>query len=402
MSSLDALLQKESPWAPACAGGMARRLLGLLLILLLAACTRAPAPVQFHADGYPPKLSDWHVVSSDGQRLALNKGVVPFDLNTPLFSDYAHKLRTVWMPNGQAAKYEPDEAFDFPVGTIFSKTFFYPRAGKTADGGDAVARTYDESRDRSGEGLDLRNVRMVETRLLVRRKDGWVALAYVWNQEQTEAELMRTGDSVPLQLVASDGSREDFTYQVPDQNQCAGCHASNNTTRLIQPLGPKARHLNRDYAYAAGNENQLQHWAKLGYLTGTPAGTLPRNANWRDAAHASLESRARAYLDINCAHCHNAKGPADTSGLLLEIGSRDPRHLGLCKPPVAAGRGTGDRRYGIVPGKPDESIMVYRMDSDDPGVMMPELGRDVVHREGVELIREWIAAMETGGCEAAG
>ncbi|WP_242110395.1 SO2930 family diheme c-type cytochrome [Luteimonas aquatica] len=379
-------------------GSMRVRVLGWLALslLLLAGCAREPAPVRFHADGYPPKLSDWGVVSGDGKRLVLNKGVVPFDLNTPLFSDYAHKLRTVWMPGGKAAKYRPEEAFDFPVGTILSKTFFYPRA---AGGGDAVARTYDESRDRDGQGLNLRNVRMVETRLLVRRASGWVALAYVWNREQTEAELMRTGDSVALQLVAEDGSREDFTYQVPDQNQCAGCHASNNTTRLIQPLGPKARHLNRDYAYDGGAENQLAHWSRLGYLAGVPGQGVPRNANWRDAAHDSLEARARAYLDVNCAHCHNAHGPADTSGLLLEIGSRDPRHLGLCKPPVAAGRGTGDRRYGIVPGKPDQSIMVYRMDSDDPGVMMPELGRDVVHREGVELIKEWIAAMEAGGCE---
>ena len=373
---------------------MTARRAGVAVALLLVACTPASPPVAFHADGYPPKLSDWHVVRSDGRTLALNEGVVPFDLNTPLFSDYAHKLRTVWMPAGKAAQYQSHESFDFPVGTILSKTFFYPRAG----GMDAVARTDDTSRDHKGEGLDLGNVRMIETRLLVHREQGWIALAYVWNTEQTEATLERTGASVPLQLVAADGSREDFTYQVPDQNQCAGCHASNNTTRRIVPLGPKARHLNRDYAYAGGSENQLAHLAKVGYLRGVPTADVPRNADWRDAAHASLEGRARAYLDINCGHCHNAKGPADTSGLWLDIGDHAPRHLGLCKPPVAAGQGTGGHRFGIVPGKPDESILAYRMDSDDPGVMMPELGRDVVHREGVELIRAWIAAME-GDCD---
>jgi uncharacterized repeat protein (TIGR03806 family) len=380
----------------ACVRASARRVLPLLTALaLLSGCARAPAPVAFHAEGYPARLSDWYVVYRDGERLALNQGVVPFDLNTPLFSDYAHKLRTVWMPQGEAAHYRADESFDFPVGTILSKTFYYPKAGGSRD---AVARTYDPSRDHAGEGLDLRNVRMIETRLLVRRAQGWVALAYVWNADQTEAELTRTGDSVPLRLVADDGSREDFTYQVPDQNQCAGCHASNNTTRLIQPLGPKARHLNRDYSYASGSENQLRHLARLGYLSGIPEADLPRNADWRDAARASLDDRARAYLDINCGHCHNAKGPADTSGLLLDIGDHDPRHLGLCKPPIAAGRGTGGHRFGIVPGKPDESILAFRIDSDDPGVMMPELGRDVVHREGVELVRAWIASME-GGCD---
>ena len=365
-----------------------------LSALLLAGCARGPAPVVFHAEGYPAKLSDWNVVYRDGDRLALNERVVPFDLNTPLFSDYAHKLRTMWLPEGTSARYEPREAFDFPVGTILSKTFFYP----TAAGENGVARTEDTSRDHAGEGLDLRNVRMIETRLLVHRQQGWVALAYVWNAAQTEAMLERTGASVPLQLVAADGSREPFTYQVPDQNQCAGCHASNNTTREIKPLGPKARHLNKDYAYATGGENQLAHLVKLGYLHDVPATGVPRNADWRDAANASLDGRARAYLDINCGHCHNPEGPADTSGLWLDSFDRDPRHLGLCKPPVAAGQGTGGHRFGIVPGQPDESILAYRMDSDDPGVMMPELGRDVVHREGVALVREWIAAMD-GDCE---
>ncbi len=387
--------KKQSRRVPAFAG-MSARGFAVALVFLLAACSRQPASVQFHADGYPGKLSDWHVVYRDGDKLALNEGVVPFDLNTPLFSDYAHKLRTVWMPEGKAAQYREKTSFDFPVGAILSKTFYYPKA---TGGEGAVARTYDQSRDHAGEGLDLRNVRMIETRLLVHRAQGWVALAYVWNAEQTDAELARTGDSVPLQLVADDGSREDFNYQVPDQNQCAGCHAENNTTRVLQPLGPKARHLNRDYGYASGSENQLRHLTEIGYLAGVPAAGVPRNADWRDAARASLDDRARAYLDANCGHCHNAHGPADTSGLMLDIGDHEPRHLGLCKPPIAAGRGTGDHRFGIVPGKPDESILAYRIGSDDPGVMMPELGRDVVHREGVELIRAWIAAME-GGCEA--
>ena len=372
-----------------------RWLLGAL-VLCVAACTRAPAPVTFHADGYPEKLADWNVVYRSGDALALNDRVVPFDLNTPLFSDYAHKLRTVWMPEGAHARYEAHEALDFPVGTIISKTFFYP----LADGKDAVARTDDTAHDRAGEGLDLRNVRMIETRLLVRREAGWVAIPYVWNEAQTEATLERTGADVPLQLVAADGNREDFVYEVPDQNQCAGCHASNNTTREILPLGPKARHLDNDYDYAGGRENQLAHLQRIGFLQGVPATGVPRNADWRDAAHASLDDRARAYLDINCGHCHNEKGPADTSGLWLDVGDHPPRHLGLCKPSIAAGQGTGGHRFGIVPGKPGESILAYRMASDDPGVRMPEIGRDVVHREGVELIDAWIAAME-GGCDGA-
>ena len=101
-----------------------------------------------------------------------------------------------------------------------------------------------------------------------------------------------------------------------------------------------------------------------------------------------MDERARSYLDINCSHCHNKVGPADTSGLLLEPTDKVGPSLGLCKLPIAAGTGTGDRKYGIVPGKPDESIFTYRMKSVIPSEMMPELGRSLSHAEGVALIEQ--------------
>ncbi|MCI4566522.1 SO2930 family diheme c-type cytochrome [Lysobacter sp. CFH 32150] len=366
----------------------------LLAALMVCGCVRtAPAGVQFHAQGQPAKLSDWHVVSADGKRLRLNTGVEPYALNTALFSDYAHKLRTLWLPPGTKAQYARDEAFDFPVGTIISKTFYYPRA----EGSDAVLRVAEQSGE-SREGLDLGKMRLIETRLLVRRKEGWIALPYVWNAEQTEATLARAGDIVPLELREPGGDAQSIGYQVPDVNQCAGCHATDNSTRAIQPIGLRARHLNRDDPWHP-RENQLARMAKLGRLDGLPASDIPRNARFDDA-HASVEDRARAYLDVNCGHCHSAKGPADTSGLWLDAPTRDPIRLGLCKPPVAAGQGTGDHMFDIVPGRPNDSILVYRMDSLDPGAMMPEVGRATVHEEGVALIRDWIAAW-LGNCSNA-
>ena len=126
------------------------------------------------------------MAASEG-RLVLNREVLPYALNTPLFSDYAHKLRTVWMPKGVSAAYKADSAFDFPVGTIISKTFYYPR-----EGGSQTVLASDDSGGASQ--LDLKKVRLMETRLLVRRAEGWIALPYVWNAQQTEAELKRTGD----------------------------------------------------------------------------------------------------------------------------------------------------------------------------------------------------------------
>lgn len=370
----------------------------LVLVSLLSACGGEHADVRFFAEGQPKALSEWHVLKVEGGRLSLNAGVVPYDLNTPLFSDYAHKLRTIWMPKGKSARYDAQNSFDFPVGTIISKTFYYPLPGDGKWDGKSVARTV-SNHDPHNETLDLSKVRLIETRLLVRREAGWEAMPYVWNDAQTDAVLKRAGDLISLELVDSNGGREAADYQVPDQNQCASCHATDNKTRALHPIGPKARHLNRDFAYATGSENQIAHLARIGYLTGAPdPAQAPRNTNWQDAAHASLEDRARAYLDVNCGHCHSQTGPAITSGMWLDAAITDRLKLGFCKQPVAAGKGTGNRLYDIAPGRADASVLVFRMDSDDPSVMMPELGRSVVHREGVELIREWINAQK-GACD---
>lgn len=372
-----------------------RLLLGsaVCLLAVLASCSRAPAPVAFIADGKPARLSDWHVLNVSGGRLVPNAGVLPYDLVTPLFSDYAHKLRTVWMPAGQSARYTADKAFEFPVGTILSKTFYYPRAG----GLDAVLETYDAEPGSPAAGLDLSRVRLVETRVLVRRAGGWTVLPYVWNADQSEAQLERTGDAKTLDLVDAQGHDQKFTYVVPNENQCASCHVTNLKNGEFTPLGPKARNLNRTLAYTDGTENQIARWVRAGFLTGVPAGELPRAADWRDVRQPIAE-RARSYLDVNCAHCHQTSATASNTALRLDALGPADWSLGLCKPSVAAGKGTGDRIHDIVPGKPDESILPFRLASTEGGVMMPELGRNTVHQEGVQLIRDWIAAMP-GHCQ---
>lgn len=368
----------------------------LVFATLIAGCAQAPQPVHFFADGKPAKLSDWHLVEVRGSKLIANAGVLPYDLNTPLFSDYAHKFRTVWMPQGTSAKYDSAGPFDFPVGTVLTKTFFYPLPANSKRDGKSIARTYDTSRDfapgAAAEALDLANVRLIETRILVRRENGWKAIPYVWNSDQSDAHLARTGDAIPLELVDDKGDREAFPYVVPNENQCAGCHVTNVQAKRIEPLGPRARHLNRDYAYASGTENQLAHWVKAGFLTGLPSTGVPRDAVWSDS-RAPLDARARSYLDINCSHCHNPAGAANTTALDLRSVNADARLWGVCKPPVAAGRATGDRLFDIVPGKPDQSILIHRVTSNETGVMMPEMGRNTTHREGVELLSAWIASL---------
>ncbi|MEG3089099.1 SO2930 family diheme c-type cytochrome [Sphingomonas sp. PB4P5] len=370
--------------------------------MLVTACSTAPRDVTFHAEDNPAKLSDWGLFTLSAGRMVPQAGMVTYELNAPLFSDYAQKWRTIWMPKGVAAHYDPDSWFDFPVGTIVTKTFYYSTPAGIAgpQTSSAVLKVTPATYQTGVTGLDLSHVRLIETRLLVKRASGWIALPYVWNAEGTEATLERTGADIPLTLV--DGTQKSaFNYAVPNQNQCAGCHAQDYRTRAINPIGLKARHLNRDFPGEGGEINQLRRLVALNYLTSAPGQGAPRNADWHDntAGTAGTAAEARSYLDINCSHCHNQEGAARTSGLWLDAKTIDPRVLGMCKPPVAAGRGTGDRPFDVVPGQPDRSILPYRMASTDPGVMMPELGRALAHREGVDLVIRYITTLK-GACNA--
>ena len=318
----------------------------------------------------PPKLISEFNLFKDNAKQIPNDGVVPYDLNSPLFSDYASKYRFVWMPEGTSAKYDEQEAFSFPVGTIIVKTFSFPHDMRDPSKGEHI----------------------VETRLLIHKPEGWIGLPYVWKPDMSDAELKIAGKQVDVKWIHTDGSERSNRYIVPNTNQCMSCHENAKT---LQPIGPKARHLNKSYQYAEGEENQLTHWAKIGYLTGVPAPeSAPKAAVWDHPETGTLDARARAWLDINCAHCHNPKGAASPSGLDLTILQNDPFKLGVMKPPVAAGRAAVDRLYSIVPGKPDASILVYRLETTDPGIMMPQLPRKLVDEEGVALIREWIAGMK--------
>lgn len=316
----------------------------------------------------PPKLLSEFGFFADAKAQKPAGGVVPFALNTPLFSDKALKYRFVHMPDGETARYVADEAFEFPVGTALIKTFAFPA-------------------DFREPGKDIR---LIETRVLLRHDDGWQAWAYLWNDDESDAELNIAGARVPIDTIAEDGSPLAIDYSVPNKNQCKGCHALN---KEITPLGPKARNLNGDFPYAAGAANQLEYWIEHGMLTGAPdVGGIAAAPDWRNE-DASLDARARAWLDVNCAHCHRREGPASNSGLFLTWGEEDRTALGVSKRPVAAGRGSGNREFDIKPGDPDGSILIYRVESTEPGIMMPELGRSLADPEAVALLREWVGAM---------
>jgi len=319
-------------------------------------------------------LSSYRLFTGNGSTQEPNDGVIPYDLNTQLFADYAVKHRFIWLPPHTSATYDGSAAFDFPVGTVIVKTFAYPLDLRSPDAGDTL----------------------IETRLLVHRASGWEGLPYLWNDDKTEARLAIVGATLPVTGVQQDGTTGTYNYHVPNGNECKECHEAQ--VKTMSPLGPKARNLNKLYTYTDGTENQLSRWSRLGLLTGAPdPSTAPFTPPFDDPTAGTLEQRARGYLDVNCAHCHNAGGAAGSTGFYLTIDQTDPTRLGICKSPVAAGIGTGGFHFDVDPGDPSESIMVYRMSSTQPGIAMPELGRQRVHTEAVAVISQWIASL-TGSC----
>lgn len=342
--------------------------IGIVVVLgiLLSSNTREKA-VAFQAK---EKLSDYGFFVGAIADMHPAADVIPYELNSALFSDYAKKARFVRLPEGASANYNADQVLEFPVGTAIIKTFYYP---------------IDERKPEKGR-------RLMETRLLLHEAAGWVALPYIWDEAQTNAYYDVAGDTKEVAWRDAKGKKHKQDYSIPNMNQCKGCHLRGED---IVPIGPSARQLNGDFAYATGSMNQLKKWEAIGILKNLPElEHVPKIASWNMAETGDLDSRARAYLDINCGHCHNPEGPANTSGLYLNIHENNPEKIGVGKAPIAAGRGSGGRAVSIAPGKPDASILVYRMASTDPGVMMPEVSRKLVHQEGVALIREWIAAMD--------
>ena len=154
--------------------------------------------------------------------------------------------------------YRDDDAFEFPNGKVMAKTFAFPTDGR------------DPSKGR----------RLSETRILDGQPEGWIGLPYIWNKAQTDAVLDVAGDIVDVSWVHTDGRFRSDNYIIPNANQCKGCHKQGED---VVPIGPKARHLNRDFDYSHGKENQLAYWARVGRLAlrrptrlpAWPSGTIP-------------------------------------------------------------------------------------------------------------------------------
>ena len=314
---------------------------------------------------FPKKLSDFSFFT-DYKAQVPSQGVVPYELISSLFSDYSYKQRWVYIPEGKSATFRKDKVFDFPTGSALIKTFYYP--------------------------IDERDLtlgkKLMETRLLLKKADGWQAVSYAWNETQDEAFIKKAGKTILNEWIDFEGEVRSVRYRVPNKNQCKECHSYNDE---IMPIGPKARNLNKIFNYSDESINQLTKWMKLELINPVEV-ELNTPVDWEDASYG-LDERVRSYLDINCGHCHSSTGGANSTGLYLDLTEVRPTHLGINKKPVATGRGSGGFKYSIAPGNSDESILLHRMISTDPGVMMPESGRSLTHHEAIRMIKDWVDQM---------
>ena len=358
------------------------------------------------------KLSQYNLFAdATDPRTGANEGGLLYDLTTPLFSDYAKKYRFVFLPPGEKAQWrqgnaqQPNQTLDFPVGTVIAKTFSF---------------------------VDGANENIVETRLLIHRQDDdgnsfWEGMAYRWETDEqgnrTDAYLSLAGDVTPVSWNFVDDdtgetvSGSTDSYVVPHPNQCGTCHLNDDRPAGDAPIGPKVRLMNRAMTYDGVTKNQLQHWIDLALLDGAPNDLqvnadaiaeaawrlpnfkipgefikLPSNSKGQQPGEPGYdkEIRARAWLETNCAHCHNRKGLAGSTGVYLDVFRRVDLNYGICKTPNTGGSGSGGRSVAIMPSNADDSIVSFRIGSNDAGERMPPLARSVTHSEAVELINDWI------------
>lgn len=338
-------------------------------ILLISQCkdTENPIPVipvEIPVGNGFNLLSEYNFFVGDLADLNPNAegGVLPYDLNTALFSDYALKRRFIYVPEGSTIPFDTSAVLELPVGSVLIKHFYYAEPNGNED--------------------------YIETRLLIRRSDGWYPEIYEWNETQTDAQRTVIGGTRNLNISVN-GQVQSLNYLIPNQNQCKNCHSFEGE---IHPIGPTVQNLNKSYNYSDGTANQIGKWNTEGILDAPSFSSLPQWHGINDP-EGTLNERARAYLAVNCASCHRLEGSASNSGFYLEYENTDSLSLGIWKTPVAAGAGSGGLTYVIHPGKADESILLYRMIADEVDERMPEIGRELLHDEGIELIREWIDSL---------
>lgn len=331
-----------------------------------------------------PKLSDYKFFEGDMKNQIPSLNVLPYEPASSLFSDYAHKKRFVWMPQGTKATYSADnKILELPVGAALIKTFYYENVQNITPVG---------------------GTRIIETRVMIRKTTGWIFADYVWNNEQTEAYFSLAGSYTEISWKDENNVIKSTNYRIPTEVQCIICHKNKEvigTTEIDTyiPIGIKPQNLNFNYSYATETKNQLSKWVDQGYLENNFTLPAAENTviNYNDTSKP-LELRVRSYLDSNCSHCHAENRHCDYRPMRFPFsltgGANGQTNMGVCVD-------TQDYSFApaltkiIKPGNVNRSMLFYRINTTDEGFRMPLHGRTVIHEEGVALFEQWINSLTT-------
>jgi uncharacterized repeat protein (TIGR03806 family) len=314
------------------------------------------------------KLSEYRFFTGELKNQTPQNDVIPYKPASSLFTDYALKKRFVWLPTGKKGSYVSDsEIINLPIGAALIKTFYYENV------------------------LPSGNSKILETRVMIKKSDGWIFAEYVWNDEQTDAVLKMNGSYIPISWT-QDGVEKSTSYRIPSETECLICHKSNN--KAI-PIGIKPQNLNTQYSYSTGNANQLQYWISKGILDNNIPTEIVSAVDYMDESQ-TLKMRLRSYLDINCAHCHRENSHCDYRPIRLAFSeTNESINMGVCVSPDENINPT--LVHIIAPGNISKSAMYFRLNSTDESNRMPLLGRTLVHQEGVNLLKNYIQSITT--CE---
>lgn len=328
----------------------------------------APTPylrMPHTADGKIPPLLSQTGAFSVTRSLIPSRGLIPYDLVVPFWSDAATKLRWAAVPNGKI-KYSPTGDWVFPNGTVFIKTF-------------------ELSTDAANPGVKRR----LETRLLVRDSSGGVyGVDYKWRSDNSDADLLSASQTEKIPIKSATGEVHNQTWYYPSRPDCQTCHNANTSG----VLGVKARQMNRPFTYPSGvTDNELRTWNHLGLFApevkDADLANLPTLAATDDAGR-SLQDRARSYLDANCSQCHRPGGTVAYFDARYETPLEKQE---IIDGPVLIDQGI-DRPRIVSPHDIWRSIMFMRVNTVDD-IKMPPIARETIDQRGVQLLRDWILSL---------
>lgn len=295
------------------------------------------------------------------------KDVLPYEVNSPLWSDGADKQRGMHLPKAGKIQVKdcdktPDACrgaadsgkWEFPVGTVLLKSFSF-------DG------------------------KLVETRLFARMTDAWIGYTYQWNEAQTSATLV-PDDRVE---VAFDTGKRSVNWTYPNRFDCMECHNQKGGSSL----GPETAQLNRMVA----GQNQIDALAAHGVFDEAPSKpyaaalvTPYKDQAGEPPASASVETRVRSYMHANCAFCHRPDSTFPSLDMRYDIAFKDTHLCGST--PLKGDVGVANAK-NLTPGQPMQSTAWLRMGAKPNKGRMPQIGTVVVDELGLKLMGDWISSV---------